>query len=145
MDFLTIPDFKGILADTIQTDLSAGFDKAEKMAISELDPLRVKYDIDGELDKNGDNRNITLVRMVVNITAYYVYNTVVDDEIPQRIIDNWKHELATIEKIASGKMNSTLDSLTDDDGNSVTVFRWNSNPKRSHSLYPKSTTAKDTI
>lgn len=149
MDFLKTDDFDGILASSILADLKGGADenlnKAEELAISELDPLRAKFNIDAELDKDGDNRNDVLVRIVVNITAYYLYNTVVDDEIPKRIVDNWRKELATIEKIANGKMSSTLDTLTGDDGKTVTTFRWNSNRKRTHQLYPPNITAKDSV
>jgi len=145
MDFLINNDFEGVLAESVYIKLGDDVDESEALAISHLDPLRGKFAIDVELAKSGTNRNKTLVRMMVNITAYYLYNTVPDDEIPQRIIDNFKMEIANIEKIASGKMNSTLETLTDDDGNSVTVFRWNSNRGRSHELYPPSTTAKESL
>lgn len=140
MKFLKETDLIGILASSILEGLRGVADKdlntAEELAISELDPLRGKFDIVGELAKTGSNRNGLLVRIQVHITAYYLYNRVVDDEIPQRIIDNYKKEIATIEKIAAGKMSSTLDPLTDDSGNVETLFRWGSNKKRTHELYP---------
>jgi hypothetical protein len=145
MDFLKQTDFDGILAESVYTALGDDIDTSEELAISELDPLRGKYNIDAELAKSDANRNRTLVRILVHITAYYLYNTVPDDEIPDRIVDNYKKEIATIEKIAAGKLNSTLITNLDDEGNSVTVFRWNSNRERSHSLYPPEKTAKESI
>lgn len=145
MVFLTSADFTGILSAGVITKLGSGFDKAEALAVSELDPLRGKFNIDTELAKAGTIRNKTLVRMMVHITAYYLYNTVPDDEIPQRIIDNWKKELAAIEKIAAGKLNTTLDTLTSETGQPVTVFRWGSNPKRSHEVYPRATSDEEAI
>lgn len=139
MKFLTQDDFNGVLSAGVITKLGSGFDKAESLAISELDPLRGKFNIAAELAKGAANRNTTLVRIMVHVTAYYLYNTVPDDEIPERITDNWKKELATIEKIAGGKINSTLETLTSDTGKSVTMFRWGSNRARSHELYPKTT------
>lgn len=143
MNFLTESDFKGILAPGVLTTLKgtgdANINEAEKMAISELDPLTSKFNIAAELDKDGTTRNTTLVRILVHITAYYLYNTVPDDEIPERITTNWKKELSTIEKISSGRLNSTLLSLTNEEGKTVTSFRWGSNPKRSHELYPRVT------
>ena len=87
----------------------------------------------------------TLVRIMVHITAYYLYNTVPDDEIPQRIIDNWKKELATIEKIAGGKINSTLETLTSDTGKTITMYRWGSNKTRSHELYPRAISDEEAV
>ncbi|PTN08053.1 uncharacterized protein DUF1320 [Mangrovibacterium marinum] len=149
MIFLTDTDFKGLLAPIVLAKLRGTNDEnlneSEKLAVSELDPLRGKFNMDAELSKSGVTRNRTLVRIMANITAYYVYNTVVDDEIPERIVANWKKELATIEKIASGKLNSTLLTLEDADGKSATVFRWGSNAKRSHQLYPRSYPDEGTV
>lgn len=145
MDFLTQNDFTGILSAGVITKLGGGFDEAESLAVSELDPLRGKFNVDAELAKDGANRNATLVRIMVHITAYYLYNTVPDDEIPQRIIDNWKKELATIEKIAGGKINSTLETLTSDTGKTITMYRWGSNKTRSHELYPRAISDEEAV
>lgn len=141
MEFLNKTDFKGIIAigimSRLEGDADVNLNEAEDLAISELDPLRSKFNIDAELNKADDNRNKVLVRIMVHITAYYLYNSVPDDEIPDRIVDNWKKELKTIADIASGKLSSTLEALTGNDGEKVTTFRWGSNKKRAHELYPK--------
>lgn len=136
MKFLKQEDFNGVISQGVIAKLGSGIDEAEKLAISELDPLRGKFDVEAELDHTDTDRNATLVRIMVHITAYYLYNTVPDDEIPERIVDNWKKELAVIEKIASGKMNSTIQTITSDTGKGVTMFRWGSNRTRTHELHP---------
>ena len=140
LKFIIEADFKGILGVSVLTGLKGAntenLIESELRSISELDPLRGKFDIDGMLAKVGADRHPVMIRMLVHITAYYLYNTVPDDDIPQRIIDNWKKELAFIKDLASGKASSTLDVLVDETtGEKVTTFRWGSNKKRSHDLY----------
>jgi hypothetical protein len=140
LKFLTEPDFKGILGTSVLTSLkgvgSENLVESELRAISELDPLRSKFDIAGMMEKVGEERHPVMIRILVHITAYYLYNTVPDDEIPGRIVDNWKKELQFIKDLASGKTSSTLGDLTSETtGEKVTSFRWGSNKKRSHDLY----------
>ena len=140
LTFIKETDFKGIIGTSVLTGLkgtgSENLIEAEKRAISHLDPLRGKFDIDTLLAQKDNSRHTVLVRMVVNITAYYLYNSVPDTEIPERIVDNFKMELTNIKDLASGKLSSTLSTLEDAaTGEPVTRFRWGSNPKRSHGLY----------
>lgn len=140
LKFLTEPDFKGILGASVLASLkgadSVNLAESELRSISELDPLRAKFDIDGMLAKVANERHPVLIRILVHITAYYLYNTVPDDDIPDRIVDNWKKELLFIKELASGKASSTLDNLTNETtGEKVTNFRWGSNKRRSHDLY----------
>lgn len=140
LQFIKETDFKGILGASVLNGLKGtnaeNLTESELRAISELDPLRAKYDIDGMLAKIDANRHQVLIRIMVHITAYYLYNTVPDDEIPQRITDNWKKELQFIKDLASGKASSTLDVLTNETtGELVTTFRWGANKRRSHELY----------
>lgn len=139
LQFITETDFKGILGASVIAGLkgtnSENLIESEKRAISELDPLRAKFDIDGMLSQTGTARHPVIVRVLINITAYYLYNTVPDDEIPQRIVDNFKKEIQFIKDLVTGKTSSTLTGLTDDEGEKLTTFRWGSNKARTHSLY----------
>lgn len=118
MQFLTDDDLKGIIGAatlaTLEGIASENLDTAEELAISELDPLRENYDIDGELAKTGTVRNSMLVRMLVHITVYYLFNTVEDVDIPERVDKNYQNQLKAIEKIASGKLATTLEQLIDE-------------------------------
>lgn len=140
LKFIAETDFKGILGATVLTGLkgvnSENLIESELRAISELDPLKAKFNLDALLSAVGAERHPVMIRILVHITAYYLYNTVPDDEIPQRIVDNWKKELQTIKDLASGKASSTLEVKTDETtGEKVTSFRWGSNKKRSHDLH----------
>lgn len=140
LKFIADTDFKGIIGATVLSTLkgpdSVNLVEAEANAISELDPLREKFDIDGMLAKTKANRHKVLVRILVHITTYYLYNTVPDDEIPARIMENYKKELTTIRDLATGKLGSTLDPHVDTTtGEAKTAFRWGSNKKRSHDIY----------
>lgn len=135
LQFLDENDFKGTISSSVLTTLkgtgSENLEKAEQLAISELSCLYASYDIDAELAKTGSSRNKELVRILVGITAYYLYNTVIDDEIPERIKDNFEKEYKHVINVCKG-LASTLDKLTDDDGEAVTRFRSDSDDLRSH-------------
>ena len=139
MRFLKDTDFKGIIALTILNRLRGVNDEdlneSEKLAVSELASLRGRYDIDAELGKSGDNRNEEMKRMVVNITAYYLYNTVIDDEIPERIADNFKKESRAIQNIAQGKTFCTLKPLKLTDGTIKSKFRSGSDKGRDNNIF----------
>lgn len=135
LQFLEENDFKGTISTSVLATLkgtdSENLEKAEQLAISELSCLYASYDIDAELAKTGSFRNKELVRIVVGITAYYLYNTVVDDEIPERIRNNFEKEYKHVVDVCKG-LASTLDKLTDDDGEAVTRFRFDADDQRSH-------------
>ena len=140
LKFITEADFKGILGTSVIAGLkglnSENLIESELRAISELDPLKAKFNLDALLSAGGTERHPVLIRILVHITAYYLYNTVPDDEIPQRIVDNWKKELQLIKDLASGKASSTLEVKANEiTGELVTSFRWGSNKKRSHDLH----------
>jgi len=89
MIFLSADDFKGALATGLLTQLrgtaDANLAAAELNAISELDPLKERYDIDAELAKTTTGRNKVLIRILVSLTAYWLFNTVPDDDPPSGI------------------------------------------------------------
>ena len=139
MIFLSADDFKGALATGLLTQLrgtaDANLAAAELNAISELDPLKERYDIDAELAKTTTGRNKVLIRILVSLTAYWLFNTVPDDEIPQRITDNFKSAIRDIELFAQGKKATTLDPLTDEDGEVITRFEYGFDTKRSNNPF----------
>lgn len=138
LQFLEENDFKGTLStsvlDTLKGTNSENLEKSEQLAISELSCLYATYDVDAELAKTGTGRNKELVRILVSITAYYLYNTVVDDEIPDRIKENFEKEYKHVIAVCKG-LASSLDKLTGDDGESVTRFRFDADEQRSHDPY----------
>jgi len=140
MEFLATTDFKGIISASIMSRLRGVNDEnlqtSEELATSELDPLRENYDIEGELAKVGDGRNDMLVRMVTNITAYYLFNTVEDLDIPERIIDNFLRELENIKAIATGKLSTSLDPLYDEEtGLAKSNYRFGGDAPRDQEIF----------
>ncbi len=139
MQFLTVTDFTGIIGTNTLTSLrgtaDANLDTSEGLAISELDPLRANFDITAELAKTGTGRNSLMIRLLVHITAYYLFNTVDDNDIPERIVDNYKMQITDIQKISTGKLSCTLDTLLDDDEYPKSNYRFGSNTPRDNDIF----------
>lgn len=139
MQFLTENDFKGIIGANTISSLRGADDvnltTAENLAITELDPLQAKFNIPAELAKSGDNRNGLMIRLMIHITAYYLFNTVDDDDIPDRITENYKMQIQAIAKIASGSMESTLTPLFDESGTQKTSYRFGSDTARDNDIF----------
>ncbi|MFA7466968.1 MAG: hypothetical protein WCY82_01725 [Desulfotomaculaceae bacterium] len=136
MIFLTDDDFRGIIPRQVWLQLAGDgrpATEAETLAISELSPLRNKCNLDTELSKSGALRNQELVRMMINLASYYLYNTVVDSEIPERITNNFNKEIRGIQAIASGKQYTTLERVNDSvTGTPKTNFRYGGDTPRTH-------------
>ncbi len=126
MTFLQATDFSGIIntatLNSLRGDADVNLDKAEQLAISELAPLHYTYNVAGELGKTGGDRNNELIRVMVHLTAYYLYNTVEDVGIPERIDENYSTQRKDIAKIASGDLHTTITPLTVDGERKGTYF-----------------------
>lgn len=139
MDFLTDNDFKGSISVKVLEKLrgtdNENLNEAEQLAISELATLRGRFDIDIELKKADTQRSPEMVRMMLAITVYYLYNTVIDDEIPERIDSNYNKEIKDIRAIGSGKMSTTLTPLKATDGTAISKFRSGGDAPRDNSIF----------
>lgn len=139
MQFLETNDFKGIIGDNTLTSLRGAGDAnlatAEELAITELDPLRAKLDIAAELVKTGGNRNGLMIRLMIHITAYYLFNTVEDSDIPERISENYRTQIQAIAKIAAGTMGSTLAPLFNESGTQKTSYRFGGDAPRDNDIF----------
>jgi len=140
MQFLTNTDFQGIIGENTLSSLcgvdNTNINESEKLAITEIDPLRENFDIAAELQKTGSDRNDTLIRILIHITAYYLYNTVDDTDIPARIDENYTTQLKNIEKIATGKLSSSIMRNRDESGVKIkSSYRFGSDPARHNYLF----------
>jgi len=140
MQFLTNTDFQGIIGENTLASLRGiddiNINESEKLAITEMDPLRENFNIATELQKTGSERNDTLIRMLIHITAYYLYNTVDDADIPTRIDENYNNQLKNIEKIATGKLSSTIMRNFDESGVKIkSSYRFGSDPARHNYIF----------
>lgn len=99
------------------------------------DKLSQRYQIKEEIGRKGQNRNPSLVRWMVILAVYYLYQSGPDDEIPEHVRQNYEDVLKEIEKVGSGRQNTTLAPVLDDAGSPKTVFAWASRPRRSHNPF----------
>ena len=76
-----------------------------------------------------------MVRWMTVLTVYFLYQSVPDESIPERVRLNYEDVLKEIERVASGKDNSTLIPVLDSSGKPRTSFRWISSPRRSHNPF----------
>lgn len=139
--FITIDDWNEWIDPTVRDQITGGddtqLDKHENMAIQMArDATTGKYNMDAELAKSGDSRNETLIRYVMSAAVYFLYNSVNDLQIPERVLQNYEDIREELKLIATGKMNVEFDRLPDPDGDGdITNFKWGSEDRRDHDAY----------
>lgn len=117
IDFLILADYlvyitKGTL-DKIIRDNNTKVTDCERMAYGYVyEKLSNRFNLDKEIQKKGDDRNPALVRWMSVLAIYYVYQSIPDEEIPERVRQNYEDVIAEIQRVASGKDNSTLEPVT---------------------------------
>lgn len=64
---------------------------AQTMAYGYIsEKLSGRYQIAKELSKEGENRNAAMVRWMTVLTLYFLYQSIPDDEIPERVRLNYE-------------------------------------------------------
>lgn len=140
MDYLQVADYLLFITESalrkLIRDNNCKLDDAQRMAYGYIrEKLSARYQIDLELSKRGDERNPSMIRWMAVISVYYLYQSVPDDEIPERIRTNYEDIIREIDRVSSGKDNCTIIPVTGSDGKAKTSFRWTSNPRRSHNPF----------
>lgn len=139
MQFLTTTDFNGIISassyNSLKGTADANVNEAEKLALSELAPLRGNYDVAYELALTGTSRNAEVIRILVHIAAYYLYNTVEDVEIPERIDNNYNNQVKLIAKIAGGSVYTTIKPLLNEDLTPKSNYRFGGDEPRNNEIF----------
>jgi len=139
--FLTRDDYPSKIDTSLMDQITGGddtiLDAAEADAASAIiDRLGARYKVADELTKSGDGRNRSLVRWMLNISVYFLYGRVPDNDIPERVVKDYDDTLRDLEKIASGKLSCTIDRIMDSaTGTVATKIRMGSNTPRSHNPY----------
>lgn len=100
-----------------------------------FEKLSVRYEISKEIICTGENRNPALLRWMIILSVYYLYQSVADDDIPERVRINYEDVIKEIDRVSSGRDNSTLTKVVDRQGKAKTTFRWASNPRRTHNPF----------
>lgn len=138
MVFLTKDDFKTKLSADIIAQITDSddtvLDDAELQAMAIIqEALSATYDLDAEFAKTAGERHKNLMRWMLNLLVYFIYELVPDTQVPERVVKNYDDTIAKIERLEAGKGNTTLPKIVDaETGETNTVFRWGSNKKRSH-------------
>jgi hypothetical protein len=139
MRFLTLNDLDTAvnrrILDMITGEDESKLSDSEALAIGFVQgKLSSRYDLATELGRTGESRNLNLVRWMVFLTVYYLYNTVQDLDIPERVRLNYEDVSKEIVRIASGKEATDLKGIATGEG-VKTLFQWGSSPKRSHNPF----------
>lgn len=119
--FLTIKDYlvfitEGVLRKIVR-DNDTKLTDSERMAYGYIyEKLSGRFNIDLEMARRGEDRNPALVRWMAVLAIYYIYQSVPDEEIPERVRQNYEDVITEIQRVASGKDNSTLSPVTDQSG-----------------------------
>lgn len=139
--FLSIEDFELKLSEDIRNQITDSDDTvledAEMHATAVIqDAFYNKYDLDAEFAATGEDRHKNLLRWMLNLTIYFIYERIPDEQVPDRIVKNYDDTIKEIKDIEQGKRNTSLTKLIrEDNERKETNFRWGSNPKRTHDPY----------
>lgn len=139
-NFLTLPDYlvfitQGALQKILRDNETKLID-SERMAYGYVyEKLSASFNLDAEIQKRDGNRNPALVRWMAVLAIYYIYQSVPDNEIPERVRLNYEDAIAEIQRVASGKDNSTLQPVTAADGTVRSRSRFYYQPRRSHNPF----------
>lgn len=140
IDYLQVADFLLFITESafrkLIRDNNCKFEDAQRMAFGYIrEKLSARYRIEEELSKKGDSRNPAMLRWMAVMSVYYLYQSVPDSDIPERVRINYEDVIREIDRVASGKDNCTIQPVLGEDGKVKTSFRWTSNPRRSHNPF----------
>lgn len=77
--------------------------RSEKAAIEEVNSfLHKKFETEKIYEKTGDERNETIVKLLVNITAWYFYSKLDSDQVPEVRQLRYAESIKELEQIANG-------------------------------------------
>jgi len=82
--------------------------------------------------QTGDDRDRQVVRWVLTLSLYYIYDRLPDRIIPERVKENYQDTINILTQIEDGKKSVELTLLTDADSEELTKFRWGSRKARTH-------------
>ena len=94
-----------ILDNTDNANTTDAFELASSEAQSVVRDHLIKYAIDLEFAKTGDDRHKSVVFYIKNICLYILYERIEDDDVPDRIIKNYDDTIETFERYFKRKIN----------------------------------------
>jgi hypothetical protein len=136
--FVNKTDYAAFIKDTrLNQILDAepyALDEARAIAQSTVnDALYSRYDTAAIFAKVGTARDMQVVRWIITLSLYYLYERLPDKLVPERIIKNYDDTLYILTEIEDGKKSVALPVLLQSDAvTPISKFRFGSNPKRTH-------------
>jgi phage gp36-like protein len=98
--------------------------EAELSAIATVeDALHRFYDSDAIFATTGNDRPKSVMRWVINLVMYHIYERVADNLVPERIVKNYNDTLALLEDVATGKRSVKLQRIASAETAPNTQFR----------------------
>lgn len=137
MPFITDDDYKKQIKEAnllamIENDLPTRED-AELSAISQVkDYLFELYDTDAIFSATGTDRHPYLVRCVINVVLYILYQRLPKRMVPELIQKNYDETLSYLERVNDGKIAADLPKVLTSEDKPETRFRWGSADARSY-------------
>ncbi len=141
MIFLTVADFLLKVPEYIRNQITDAddsiLDDAELHATAIIqDAFFDKYDMNAEFMLTGTDRHKNLLRWMLNLALYFIYERIPSDQVPERIVKNYDDTMQEIKLIEQGKRNTSLTKLIREDTlRAETNFRWGSSEKRNNNPY----------
>ena len=141
MVFITVEDFKLKLPEYIRNQITDTddtiLDDAEIHATAIIqDAFFDKYDLDAEFAFMAEDRHKNLLRWMLNLMLYLIYERIPTDAVPERVVKNYDDTMQEIKLIEQGKRNTSLTKLIREDTlRPETNFRWGSKEKRNNNPY----------
>lgn len=121
-----------MIGDDIDTSVALGEAQATALAIVK-NSLFSRYDTNVIFAQEGDARNKVIVRYVVVLTLYYLYERLPANIMPERVQNNYTEVMDALREIEDGKKPIDLPQRTNEEtGLPVTKFRFSLNPPRTH-------------
>ncbi len=123
------------LLSLITGDDDTLLDTAETTAIGTVtDMLTGMYDLAAELTKTGSDRHSNFKKWILALCIYELYAHIPDNELPERVVKDYDDTLGILSKIAQGKLSTTLQAVTNDDGTVKRVVRYGFSVQRNHDI-----------
>lgn len=139
--FIDQTDLKSTIRDSrlqkiIDND-STVFDQAASEAEAYVkNSLFQHYDTTTIFGTVAEGRPVLVVLWVKRIALYLIYQRIPDEEVPDRIIDNYEETIEYLKAVAAGDRAVDLPRRTETNESGEpekkTKFRWGSLPQRSH-------------
>ena len=138
--YVEIIDFTPFIKETRLEQMLDGDTQALPLAVEIAvgvvnDALYSRYNTELIFAKVGNDRHKQVVRWVIVLSLYYLYERLPDKLVPERIVKNYDDTIALLTDIEDAKKSTNLPLLASTDNGIVTPFtkfRWGSIPPRTH-------------